>query len=174
MSERSIEVFKQHCEAQQKYDYFIVGLSIALFAYTAKNFTAYPLGFNSSTIELLAIIAIFISVAAGLLRLENNLTIKANNFQKLYNQETKGKLTEALLQPGLKVNVETGDIFNPSLAKLQIETIDECNSEIDARLKKYQKLSEIKFTVRNWALLVGIFLLALSKVLESVLKTFIA
>ena len=149
MAERSLEVFKQYREAQHKYDYFVVGISLALFAYTAKSFVPSLLGFNHSTIELAAIMVIFVSVASGLLRLEYNVSIMANNFQKLYNLETKGKLTEALLQPGHKVNVETGEIFDPVKAQLHIEVIDECMPNIEKNINKYQMLSKINFSIRN-------------------------
>ena len=167
MAERSLEVFKQYREAQHKYDYFVVGLSLALFAYTAKNFAPSLLGFNHSTIELTSIILIFISVASGLLRIDHNVSLLANNFQKLYNLETKGKLVDALLQPGHKVNIETGEIFDPAKAQLQIQIIDECMPNIDKNINKYKKLSEVNFSIRNWSLLIGLFLLVLSLIMAS-------
>jgi len=53
MAQRSLDVFKQLKEAEQKFDYFILGLTVALFAYIGEKYVPEPLALSSNTLELL-------------------------------------------------------------------------------------------------------------------------
>jgi len=129
-------VFKELSVSMQKFDYFVLGTSIALFAYLGKDFTPTKFGLNESTIELTALTALFMSIAFGYMRLKCDLTIKSLNFNNLHLGETRGALTEAIATNDLKYNANTGDLIDPNKATLEIKIIKEIIDENKKSLKK--------------------------------------
>lgn len=70
MTDRSIEVFKEISVSMQNFDYFMLGISIALFAYLGKDFKPVQFGVNVGTIELISLTALFISITFGYFRIK--------------------------------------------------------------------------------------------------------
>lgn len=54
----------------QNFDYFMLGISIALFAYLGKDFKPVQFGVNVGTIELISLTALFISITFGYFRIK--------------------------------------------------------------------------------------------------------
>jgi len=168
--DRSIEVFKELSVSMQKFDYFILGISIALFAYLGKDFIPTKLGLNSSTIELIALTALFISIAFGYMRLKCDLTIKSINFKKLHLGETRGALTEAISTNGLKYNANTGDLIDLDKASLEIKVIKEIIEENKVLLKKQQDSSVFLVRVRDVFLVIGFVSILVSKYINLIIR----
>ena len=55
MSETALELAKHAQNERSKLNYFILGISITIFAFYAKNFTIVNLGINESTMMLAGI-----------------------------------------------------------------------------------------------------------------------
>jgi hypothetical protein len=72
MTERSVEIFKQLTIAESKFDYFILGISIALFSYLSQNLTVLSnLGLNKDAFILYTILLLFISIITGITRVSS-------------------------------------------------------------------------------------------------------
>ena len=100
MSSRSIEVFKNLQSAQQKFEYFIFGITVALFAYIGEKYTPEAISFSQNTFELSALIIFVVTIIIGFKRLENHITAQAYNFHKLHQSEKLSSINTALLASG--------------------------------------------------------------------------
>ncbi|ENO3977382.1 hypothetical protein [Aeromonas veronii] len=170
MTDRSIEVFKEISVSMQNFDYFMLGISIALFAYLGKDFKPVQFGVNVGTIELISLTALFISITFGYFRIKCDLTIKALNFHVLDLGEKRGALTEALLTPGQKYNAKTGDIIDHKKASIEIEMFKEIIDENHLKLKSKQDRSVWLSMFRDLFLSVGFLSLLITKYLDLILR----
>ena len=66
MTAGSDALFGQYLEAQQKFDYFVTGVAIAMVGFLGARFEPTAIAFNPSTVELGAIAALMASAWAGL------------------------------------------------------------------------------------------------------------
>lgn len=169
MTNRSVEVFKEVSVSMQKFDYFVLGISIALFAYLGKDFIPVQLGLNVGTVQLVALTALFISIVFGYFRLQFDLTIKSLNFNVLSLSEKRGALTEALQMPGQKYNAETGDIIDIRSASLEVKIFKEIIDENNLVLKSKQKSAVWLSNLRDLFLSIGFLCLLLTKYLNLIL-----
>jgi hypothetical protein len=162
---RSLEVFKGIREAQQKLDYFLLGLVSALFAYVGGQYKPMPISFSQNTIELISLALFFISIIAGFKRLDLNISIMKLNFQMLDMGEKKGALNQAQSMPGQVLNTDTGEVLGRNEAAYTLQLIEENTSKVKTNLDKLSNYSSATFVVRNWALILGFLALGFSKVL---------
>ena len=162
---RSIEVFKGIREAQQKLDYFLLGLSSALFAYVAGQYQPMPLSLSQNTTELAAILCLFVSIIAGFKRLDFNISIMKLNFQKLDMSERKGEYVKAFSMEGNILNTNTGNLLDRNEAAYTIEMISKRLPKVKANLKSYSMFSSIAFSIRNIFLILGFVALGASKLI---------
>lgn len=92
MSERSLELAKQSMSGVSKYDYFIVGIGAATFAYFSKGFDANAaIGLNESTFVLFTLLLLAPSVISGLKKIERYNTFLEKNDKYLdYSEHLAG------------------------------------------------------------------------------------
>ena len=143
MEERSGEVSNQCRKAEQQYDYLILGISAALFAYIAKSFTPLPLGFNKTTFELSSIVAFFLSVVTGILILRYNKYVIRNNYELLNNLEVKGELSKVVKEGKTKLNILSGEYVTPDEAEKEIKRINDYNPIIERLINEHSSFSYI-------------------------------
>ncbi|WP_442310252.1 hypothetical protein [Vibrio cholerae] len=169
MTVRSIEIFKEMSVSMQKFDYFVLGISIALFAYLGKDFAPAQFGLNVGTIELIALTALFISIAFGYFRIKSDLVIKYLNYSVLNLGEKRGALIEALQTPGQSFNAETGDLIDYQKAMLEVEVYKEIIEENSSIMNSKQDWSLWLSRFRDLFLSIGFVCLLLTKYLDLVL-----
>lgn len=114
---RSVEVFKGLRDAQQKLDYFMLGLASALFAYVGAKYEPMPLSFSQNTVELLSLGLFLISILAGFKRLDINIALMRLNFRKLDMNEKKGAIVQGLSMRGDVLNTDTGEPLDRNYAQ---------------------------------------------------------
>jgi hypothetical protein len=162
---RSLEVFKGIREAQQKFDYFLLGLASALFAYVGGQYKPMPIGFSQNSAELISLALLFVSVIAGFKRLDLNILIMKLNFQQLDLGERKGALNQALSMSGNVLNTGTGKALDRNEAIYTLQLIEEHTPKVNSKLDRCSSYSSVSFVVRNWTLILGFLALGFSKVL---------
>ena len=162
---RSIEVFKGLKEAQQKLDYFMLGLASALFAFVGGKYEPMPISFSQNSIELLSLALFFISILAGFKRLDINIALMQLNFRKLDINEKKRAIVQALSMNGKVLNTDTGESLNKNNAAQILDMIEDNIPKTETNLKKYSNYYTWSFDIRNWALILGFIALGFSKVL---------
>jgi hypothetical protein len=163
MAGLSLEAWKSWKQAQQKYDYFMVGLSAALFAYLGAKFAPEPLSFSQNTFELLSLAFLLISIVTGILRLESDLSIQSTNLRKIEAQEKLDAVNKILNFPGRNMDLDTGNEISSIEALERQKVLREFVSKAGKGLDKIGKKSEKLFFARNISLLLALAFLIISK-----------
>lgn len=164
MTERSLDVFNRMKESQMKFDYFIVGLSSALFAYLGEKFSPQPISLSSNTIELAALICLAVSVMAGLKRVEFDISHQMGNFIYLDASERRTTTGKTITTGANTLNIDNQSYITQEYLKEHSKNIGKAVELGDKEMRKYENRATIVYRIRNWSLLSGFFLLALSKV----------
>jgi len=162
--ERSLEAWKILKQAQQKYDYFIVGLTTALFAYVAGKYSPVEISLSQNTFELLALIALVASIIAGIFKLEKDLFIQTIIVKKAEAQERLDVANKIINLPGDVLNLDTGANISISDAKNQQEILRAFISSASDGFDKAVKENARLFNIRNVCLLLGFILLIASRI----------
>ena len=141
------KLYELYWQASQKFDYFMTGLSIAVFAYSVQSL---DLSKYSSYLFLapIAWISLLISVIAGIMRIEKTVTLNKSD-----------------------VVIETMRIARNKLDSNKVEKkkMEDLNKEIEEDIKKQEKYSRYaywSYKINQIALITGISLLGFLKVLN--------
>jgi hypothetical protein len=118
MSEkRSLIAFEHYREAEQRFEYFITGVSTALCAYVGQTLQPQKFGFNPYTLEVLSVGLIVASIVLSFIRIVNGIFLNQLNHDRLHNAEVRGELVLASLQKQPFINKLTGDVITPAQAQ---------------------------------------------------------
>lgn len=161
-TERSDKLNEAARDAQQKFDYFILGVIGAVCAFIGQSFRPEQLGVNPSTLELLAVLTLFGAGVAGFKRLESTNRVLKMNSGYLYFQEVRGAMTSAQGAPF--INTATGRVYSPGKAASHIAALDEVIPKAKADLEKAGNDSLIAYKWRNRLLFSGFMLFISSRV----------
>jgi hypothetical protein len=163
MPDRSFEAWKSWKQAQQKYDYYIVALGSALFAYLGASFKVEQSVNWSYYLELLSLTSIIISILFGILRIQSDVSIQSVDYRKAYANEHLDLANKVVTFNGRAIDGDTGNIIPIEDALQRQIKLREFIGSADKTLKTLGNSSERFFNVRNVALLLGFFLLLISK-----------
>jgi hypothetical protein len=105
MSDRSLEVSKMTFAATEKYDYFICGVTGALFAYIAQTYSPQKIGINISSLEPLSLLLLVAAFFTGLMRIQHFNLIGRLNYAFL-------DATEKVQKIAAKLSSTTADTFH--------------------------------------------------------------
>lgn len=166
--DRSDKVYEYWREASQRFDYFITGISGALTAYIGQSIHPTRIGFNTQSVELLALTFLVVSVVLGFKRIEANVGVFKLMHNRLFSEEARGSLIKAS-QGGNVINTATGNIYSPEMVlslaegqQLQVEAIKPV-------LEQWIKRSDTFYKWRNRFLIGGFLILVVSKILPAYL-----
>ncbi|WP_027253985.1 hypothetical protein [Photobacterium halotolerans] len=163
MAGLSLEAWKSWKQAQQKYNYFIVGLSTALFAYLGGKFYPETLSFSQNSFELLSLVFLLISIVTGILIFESDLSFQSTNLRKIEAQEKLDLVNEILNVKGRKIDLDTGNEISSVEALERQKVLQEFVSKAGKGLDKIGKKSEKLFSARNISLILSLVFLIISK-----------
>ncbi|KUM52786.1 hypothetical protein [Rheinheimera sp. EpRS3] len=163
MAERSLEAWKSWKDAQLKYDYYIVGLVAALFAYVGSGYTPEKLAFSQNTFELLSIILLVISLIVGIKRLEIDLSLQTITLKQCEAKEIMNAANKIAAFGGSR-NLDTGSVISIEDALERAEQMQSSLSVLDQLFGAESEMAVRLFQIRNWMLTLGFISLAISKV----------
>jgi len=170
MSSRSDQVFQNLKSAEQKFEYFILGVAVALFAYIGEKNTPQPISFSQNSFELLALVLLVVSIFSGFKRIEKNITSQTVNYSKLEASNKLGSYKKALMSAELQIE-SSGEIFNPQKAVNKIKFLEEkAIPRYMELMKEINGQSVLLYKVRNWSLLLSFISLIIAKVVGGYLK----
>ena len=163
MKKGSLIAYEHYRESEQRFEYFILGLSVALVAYVAQTTKPQRLGLSPYTIELFSILLIVASIIFGFMRVALMILAKRINHEILHFGEKRGQLIPAR---GTSVlNRDSGE----QLTAHEIEQeLNEIEIMLPARQKQFDKVAAKSlryYRWRNWLLFIGFLGLLLAKVL---------
>ena len=163
MSNISLEAWKNVKQTQQKYDYFILGLSSALFAYLGAKFEPEAFSFSQNSFEIFALVFLANSILFGILRLESDIAMQSNDLRKVEAQEKLDVVNKILAYPYKNINLDTGNETSKAEALDSKQILSEFISSMNEHGKELGTNYTFKFKVRNYSLYLGFILLILSK-----------
>jgi predicted PurR-regulated permease PerM len=173
MSEdRSMKIYSQVSEAEDKFDYFISGLIAALCGYIGQNYVATRIGLNSSTLELVSIIFLIVSFVLSILQILFHRRIKSLNVDLLQLSEGKSRLIIASNKDGGQTILDesTGQIINKAGVPSVVGEFEKAEKEVGKEISKNQGTARKLFLSLIVSLCLGFMLLLASKVVKPYLE----
>ena len=166
MPDRSFEAWKSWKQAQQKFDYYIVALSSAFFAYLGASFKVEHSLNWAYCLELLSLASIMVSIFFGILRIQSDLSIQSIDYRKAYANEHLDLTNKVVMSNGRAIDGATGNFIPVEDAKKRQIDLAKFIESADKYLKNLGNSSERFFNIRNITLLLGFLLLLASKATE--------
>jgi len=163
MPNRSFEAWKSWKQAQQKFDYYIVALGSALFAYLGASFKIEHSINWAYCLELISLTSITVSILFGILRIQSDLSIQSIDYRRAYANEHLDLANKVITSNGQAIDGDTGHLIPIEDALQRQIKLKKFIESADNSLKTLGSSSERFFSIRNIALLLGFFLLLLSK-----------
>lgn len=164
MSERSIELAKQSIAGKSKYDYFIVGIAAATFAYFAKDFIpSPPLGFNQNSLVLSSLMLLILSIISGLKKIENHNQFLEKNGKYLDYSEYLAAYKKSAIEGTTAINSESGEILTSEESAIKADVLESLLPKLRAKLESQETRIGLYHSFRDYSLFLGYFFLGLSK-----------
>jgi len=167
MENRSLIAYNHWINSKEKFDYFILGIISALFAYLSQNIIFVKFDFNSPTFELFSLILAFLSGLFAYFFIKYQLDSIFLNYEKLYLLEIKGENTYNLGTSDSEnyINRNNGEIKNRTHLEKSIKNADLKVPQIDSRMNIIKKRALIFHKLRNYSLILTALLLIISKII---------
>ena len=161
----SMMTFAGARDGQQKFDYFVTGLTGALFAYVAQTYVPKRIGFDAATLEPLALTFLAASFFLGLRRIETTIRVMSLNHEMLDSSEKAGRMTEAMAKGVTRgFNPHSGAFIEPGeIPRRRAELMSRARAAEKALLKAIERGST-HYKSRNLLLVGGFAAFILSKV----------
>jgi hypothetical protein len=170
MSEERMKAFDHYRTASQQFDYFVLGITGALVAYTIQHLQPQRLSLSPYGVEIGALSILIVSLLVGLKSIETLIELMKINIKRLEKQDSHSTLVKALAElrhdplmvtRGGKMEIIDRQTATQMAQRLEVET--------DAFMEVEETLA-IKggrlYRVRNRLLILGFVLLAVSRVIE--------
>ncbi len=171
---RSLIEFGYYREGLQRFEYFIVGVSLALCAYAGQTLHPEKLTLLSAyTIEVVSLALLILSAGVGLKRIESLLQISRLNGQLLDAIEKRGAVMVAKPNSeGVIVVKYPGRILTSEAASNWVRDLNDKIKVLHHMIEKETTRAESLYKWRNRLLLIGFCGLVLSKVLTPYLHSY--
>jgi hypothetical protein len=171
---RSLIEFGYYREGLQRFEYFIVGVSLALCAYVGQTLHPEKLTFLSAyTIEVVSLALLILSAGVGLKRIQSLVQISRLNGQLLDAIEKRGAVIVAKPNyQGLFVMKYPGRILTSAEAANWLRGLNDKIKVLHHMIEKETTRAESLYKWRNRLLLIGFCGLVLSKVLTPYLHSY--
>lgn len=163
--ERSLIAVERAHQGSQRFDYFVLGVSIALCAYIGQTISPQKLGWSPNSLEVASVIFLIISAFCGFKRIEARIRMDELNHEILDAYEKRGRLVSHGVTGRPFINQSTGDVLGPSELQEKKADIEKALPRFHADLAKVHERSENLYRWRNRLLAVGFIGLFLAKVL---------
>jgi hypothetical protein len=158
----------------QRFEYFIVGVSLALCAYVGYTLRPEKLTFLSAyTIEVVSLALLILSAGVGLKRIESLVQTSRLNGQLLDAIEKRGAVMTAKPNfEGLIVVRYPGRLLTSEAAANWVRELNDKIPVLHHLIEKETTRAERLYKWRNRLLLIGFYSLVLSKVLTPYLQSY--
>jgi uncharacterized membrane protein YkvI len=87
MDDYSTKAYENYREASQRFEYFVLGLCVAIVAYAGQTLQPQRFGLNSYTVEIGAILLLIACVALALKRVEKIISFHEANLKVLDSRQ---------------------------------------------------------------------------------------
>jgi hypothetical protein len=159
--------FEHYRDASQRFEYFILGISLALVAYAGQTLAPQRLGLNAYTLEVIGILVIISAIVISFKRLEKIISGLQMNFHLVDSREGRGLLAKAFIEGGNRIAPERGELWKPQDMKKQIEEYDKIIPECEKMIDEVNAIAAQLYRWRNWLLTCGFLALLFGRILEA-------
>ncbi len=169
MSERSVIAF-EHAREAQRFEYFVLGVSVALCAYIGQTLKPQTLGLNPETLEIASLVLLVASVVIGFARLDQTVRTMKMNQNLLDLAEKRRRLVDALDGKPLRA-AATGALFTQEDL---LTMIPDHTAQIGAQEQEMKAVNAKQITLfwwRNALLGTGFLALMTAKVFAAYLSS---
>jgi hypothetical protein len=164
---RSLVAYKYWAESSHRFDYFIAGLIGAVIAYIAQSYAPQKLGFNPSTLELVALLVLLSAFICAFKRIEVSTEAFRMMSQRLDAIECFENITKAQLESPFFQDLKTGEVVDAETAEQRKERLKATAEQANKAAEKFGKRSHQFYRRRNRLLFTGFALLLAAKVLSA-------
>lgn len=168
MADRSLIAFGHAREGAQRFEYFLLGISVALCAYVGQTLQPQKFGWSPYTLEVFSVVLIALSVVAGFKRIEAMVLTSSLNHDVLDVQERRAKLLDDS-KPLLHEFTEK--LLAPSEREYALSEMTRVLPDRQQRLDAAVAKGHRYYKLRNWLLAVGFTGLFLAKILVPYCQT---
>jgi hypothetical protein len=165
MSEEISATFEAHREASQRFDYFILGLSVALVAYAGKTLQPEKFGINPYTLEVASLLALIASIIIGFKRIEQTIVAHLVRFKLLDLRKSRGTMTEGFIEGKTRIMPERGEKWTPDDMKREIDQLDLLIPDCERKFEEVGDKAAKFYSWRNALLICGFIGYFFSKLL---------
>lgn len=155
-------LFQLTWQGRQKFDYFILASTLALFAYEGKTLRPDKVGFNGYTIEALGLLFLICSIIASFKLTETEIVIIGSNHAVLEKEDKRTRFMKGKRMYG----ENTGAVMTEFQSEQAIAQLGPEIETMKAQLAKVINKNLGWYRVRNWLLLTGIVTLILARMLS--------
>lgn len=163
-TERSDKLHADWRASTEKFDYFVLGALGALCAFIGQGYKPAKLGFNPTSLELVALFVLVSAVIFGFRRIEKTLLVTALNQMLLHANEARGGMVSKMEKEGYLINQATGEIFSQEQAREKVAEHTSKIQRIRPELEAVKAEACKDYRRRNHLALTGFFLLIAAKV----------
>ena len=163
----SIDALFQHTrESARKFEYFLLGVTLALLAYEGRTLSPHKLGLNAYTIEISGLLLLVLSVIAGFRHIEAMIATSSINHTALSEETKRLRLVKGQFMYDTFSGKElTPDERERALFDLR-GVVDRLNEELHRMVVRSYRWNR----ARMWLLIGGFVLLISARVLEPYIK----
>lgn len=163
-SDRTNQMYGWWKDAAEKYDYFMAGVCLAITSYLGQNLAPAALGFNGSTLEVVAVLVFAAASFCALKRIQTTAHLLRLQLSGAEEAEKHGRALEAIQHEGPVLGDRTGKLI-PRTDLEQRSTAHAQRREIvDTQSKKSLGLASRYFAARDNLLIIGIVLVVIARV----------
>lgn len=170
-TERSDTLYQSYLEAVNKFDYFVLGISLALVGYLAESLSIGPLVWlDSSTVELASIVALLVSAVCGFKRIESGVQFLRLNTAYLRKGEEAGTLKSSAVKSGFRsawgINESTGELLSPGEAMRRGKIAEMIAEGVKEKLNEETEAGGVWYKARNVFLFLGLGGVIVARIME--------
>jgi hypothetical protein len=167
MSDRSTDIYGLAHASIEKFDYFICGVTGALFAYLSQTYQPHKIEDAFSILQISSLLLLAASFYAGMKRIQFFILMTRINHEALSASEAAGKITTSLFEySGANVfhNQGSGELKKPEeLERKRVDHLKQAK-DLEGSFPMVRKKAICYGRVREGFLLAGFATILLSKV----------
>lgn len=151
MSEQSNILFQHTREGAQRFEYFLLGISLALCAYVGQTVRPEKLGFSPYTLEVVSVVILIGSIVTGFKRIEAMIATSSLNHDVVDLQARRARLVKR--EPSL--DERTGAVLNEFQMDYAISEMTRVLPGRQEALLAAVTKARRYYRLRNWLLAIG-------------------
>ena len=170
MASGRTQAFEHYRDASQRFEYFILGVSIALIAYAGQALIPQKIGPNAYTVETSGILLVIAAVLISLKRLEKLICGLQITVRLVDSQDHRALLARAFIEGGDRSDFGRGELWKPDDMKKQIEEYDKIIPHYEKTIEEINVVVFRLYRLRNCLLVCGFLILFAGRILEAYLN----